>query len=177
MMVTSYPKRSLACVALACALLGAGPATGSLNGTLPAAGVAWVSDGSNPPPVAATVISQSYKAFSPAIMVITQGSTVHFRNDDTVDHSVYSISPADPFDLGIYEPGPGKDVVFAHPGTIAVRCHIHRHMHAELIVVDGPFVKLDAAGSWTLNDVRIGTHVVHTWTEDAGETTRTVTVR
>jgi len=162
---------------LAAALLGAAPATTSLSGTLAAPGVVWISDGSNPPPSTKVEITQHDRTFIPALTVVTAGSDVTFRNDDDVDHSVYSVSPADPFDLGIYEQGPGKDVRFAVPGVIEIRCHIHRHMHAILLVVDGPFVQLDAAGPWTLRGVRPGRHVLHVWTADDGERTSVVEVR
>ncbi len=103
---------------------------------------------------------------------------MRFRNEDTLDHSVYSVSPADPFDLGIYEPGPGKDVAFPKPGVIEIRCHIHRHMHAVLVVVDGPYARVERAGApWTLRGVRPGHHIMHTWTAETGETTKPVEVR
>jgi plastocyanin len=158
-------------------LLGAAPATGSLAGTLATPGVVWISDGSNPAPSTHVEITQHDRTFIPALTVVTAGSDVTFRNDDDVDHSVYSVSPADPFDLGIYEPGPGKDVRFAVSGVIEIRCHIHRHMHATLLVVDGPVVQLDAPGPWTLRGVRPGHHVLHVWTADDGERTSAVDVR
>jgi plastocyanin len=137
----------------------------------------WISDGSAPPPNTGIAITQHERTFIPELTVVSAGTDVLFRNDDVVDHSVYSISPADPFDLGIYEPGPGKDVIFAKPGVIEIRCHIHRHMHAVLLVVDGPFVRLDAPGPWTLHGVRPGRHVLHVWTADEGEKTSLVEVR
>jgi plastocyanin len=164
---------------LSAALLAAAPVpqTARLTGALPAPGVVWVSDGSSPTPSTGAAITQKDKTFFPELAVVAAGTTVHFRNDDAVDHSVYSVSPADPFDLGIYEPGPGKDVAFPNSGVIEIRCHIHRHMHAVLVVVDGPYARVETAGApWTLSGVRTGRRVLHTWTADAGETTRSVDV-
>ena len=150
-------------------------AAATLSGTLGEPGVVWVSDGSRPAVTTGAVLTQKDKAFAPDLTVVTAGSDVRFRNDDQVDHSVYSISPADPFDLGIYEPGPGKDVSFPNPGIVDVRCHIHRRMHATLIVVDGPFARVEAAGgSWRLDGVRPGRHVLHLWTPHGGEVVRVV---
>lgn len=133
--------------------LPAGPAT--LSGTLAAPGVVWVSDGSSPARSSGAVMTQTDRTFSPELAVVTAGSVVRFRNDDTVDHSVYSISPAGPFDLGIYEPGPGKDVTFARTGVVEIRCHIHRHMHATLVVVDGPHARVETVGGdWSIANVR-----------------------
>jgi plastocyanin len=154
------------------------PSTAALDGTLSAPGVVWVSDGSAPAPSAGTAITQRDKTFSPDFAVVTAGTVVRFRNEDTLDHSVYSVSPADPFDLGIYEPGPGKDVAFPNPGAIEIRCHVHRHMHAVLIVVDGPYERVERAGAaWSLRGVHAGRHVLHIWTAAGGETSKTVEVR
>jgi plastocyanin len=159
-------------------LAAASPAQGTLDGTLAAPGVVWVSDGSSPAPVAGAAVTQKDKTFFPELAVVTAGTSVRFRNEDTLDHSVYSVSPADPFDLGIYEPGPGKDVAFPNPGAIEIRCHVHRHMHAVLIVVDGPYARVErAGGAWSLHGVRTGHRVLHTWTADGGETAKSIEVR
>lgn len=156
----------------------AAPHPAMLRGTLAFPGVVWLSDASTPAPVGGAMITQTGKAFAPGFAVVTAGSDVRFRNDDAVDHSVYSVSKADPFDLGIYEPGPGKDVRFANAGIVEVRCHIHRHMHATLVVVDGPYARVEAPnGRWTLRAARPGRHLLHTWTVEQGETTKTIDVR
>lgn len=165
------------CALFALVLLGTAPAPGTLRGTLPDAGVVWISDGRRLPQQRGIEITQHDKAFVPALAVVSSGSVVQFRNDDTVDHSVYSISPAGPFDLGIYEAGPGKDVRFERAGVIEVRCHIHRMMHATLIVVDGPYAALASAGAWALTGVRPGRHLLHAWTAREGERTQMVLVR
>lgn len=160
---------------LAAVLLAAAPAP--LTGTLPEPGVVWISDGSKIAPFTGALLTQRGKAFYPSFAVVPAGTVLRFRNDDEIDHSVYSVSEADPFDLGIYEPGPGKDVAFVNPGVVLVRCHIHRTMRSTLVVVDGPYARVEAArGSWTLRDVRPGRHVLHTWTQSQGEKTRIVEI-
>ena len=167
-------------IALAAALVAlatAPVAPGSIGGTLPAPGVVWVSDRKKHDRVNGAVITQHDRTFVPALTVVTAGSEVRFRNDDDVDHSVYSISPPGPFDLGIYEAGPGKTVAFPNAGVIDVHCHIHRHMRATLLVVDGPYVRLEAAGAWTIGGLAPGKYNVHEWTLERGETTRSAEVR
>jgi plastocyanin len=168
------------CLAVALATLAASGPTpaGTVSGTLPAAGVVWISDGSTPAPSANAVITQKDRQFLPHVAIVTVGTIVRFRNDDNIEHSVYSISDPGRFDLGIYEPGPGKDVTFAKSGVIAIRCHIHRPMHATLIVVDGPYTRVEADHeTWTLTGVRPGRHVLHLWTPVTGEGTTDVEVR
>ena len=152
-------------------------APGSIGGTLAAPGVVWVSDRKKHDRVNGAAITQHDRTFVPALTVVTAGSEVRFRNDDDVDHSVYSVSPADAFDLGIYEAGPGKTVAFPNPGAIDIHCHIHRHMRATLLVVDGPYIRLETAGGWTIGGLAPGKYVVHAWTLEHGETTRAAEVR
>ena len=174
-----WSERALYLAVALATLAASGPTpAGTVSGTLPAPGVVWISDGSTPAPSTNAVITQKDRHFLPDVAVVTSGTIVRFRNDDNIEHSVYSISDADRFDLGIYEPGPGKDITFAKSGVIAIRCHIHRSMHATLVVVDGPYTRVETAHeTWTLTGVRPGHHVLHTWTPVTGETAADVEVR
>jgi hypothetical protein len=117
----------------------------------------------------------THKSFVPDFLVITAGSSVRFPNDDSFFHSIYSESPADPFDIGFYDNGPGKLVPFAKSGVVEVRCHIHGTMHATILVVDGPWAQTKAPGEkYTLTGVRPGSHVLHEWSEQSGEKTTRV---
>ena len=130
--------------------------------TLPS--VVWVT-GAVSPPTNDSEIRQTAKAFVPAVLVIPAGSSVTFPNDDAFYHSVYSVSPANSFDLGLYDTGPGKSVVFAQSGVIDVRCHIHGVMHATIVVVDGPYAVTTHPGEAYRLDVPAGSHVLHVWTD------------
>jgi hypothetical protein len=139
--------------------------------------VVWFT-GTVPPPVAGAAIHQTMKAFVPALLVIPAGSSVRFPNDDPFYHSVYSDSPSNPFDLGLYDNGPGKDVVFANPGIVEIHCHVHGSMHATIVVVDGPFaITTQPNERYRIDGVAPGPHELHVWTDGPTATSTTVVVK
>jgi plastocyanin len=150
---------------------------GTYTGTLPEPGIAWISDGSKPAPMPEASMHNTHKSFVPEMIVITAGTNVRFPNDDGFYHSIYSESPADPFDIGFYDTGPGKIVAFPNAGVDDVRCHIHGSMHGVIVIVDGPYAQTNAPNAtYTLTNVRPGEHTLHVWTPDGGEKTSTVRV-
>ncbi len=149
----------------------------SYSGTLAQSGVVWISDGSQPAALPESSIHNTHKAFVPELLVITAGSAVRFPNDDQFFHSIYSEGGPDPFDIGFYDSGPGKLVLFARPGVVSLRCHIHGTMHATVVVVDGPWAQTQSPNEkYTLTGVRPGNHVLHIWSLEAGERTSEVSI-
>jgi hypothetical protein len=109
---------------------------------------------------------------------VPAGASVRFPNDDEFYHSVYSISPSNPFDLGLYDNGPGKTVEFDTPGIVEVRCHVHGSMHATIVVVDGPFVTTTQPNErYELDGIARGPHVLHVWTDGDTVTSTNIVVR
>lgn len=113
------------------------------------------------------------KTFSPELIVVPVGGTVRFPNDDAFFHSIYSATDADPFDIGFYETGPGKDVTFDRAGVLEVRCHIHAQMRGTIVVVDGPYQRVD--GPFSFDNVAAGDTTVSAWNVATG--LRTIRVR
>ena len=54
------------------------------------------------------------RPFVPRVIGVPCGSTVTFPNDDPIFHNVFSLSPPQPFDLGLYRAGASKDA-HVHP--------------------------------------------------------------
>lgn len=151
------------------------PAAGAtIVGQLYEPGVVWVTDASAIHPTTEEMRNTG-KAFVPQLLVVPVGSTVRFPNDDPFFHSIFSASDADPFDIGFYPSGPGKEETFEHPGVLDVRCHIHALMHANIVVVDGPFAQTDS--TFALTHVDPGERVVHAWSLSRGYRTATVRIR
>ncbi len=174
------PKRVKAVViALALAWCGlAVPASAATYvGTANVPSVIWIS-GAAPAPPSGAEIHQTDKAFVPALLVIPAGTSVRFPNDDPFYHSVYSDSPSNPFDLGLYDTGPGKDVVFANPGIVEIHCHVHGSMHATVVVVDGPFAVTTVPNQrYRISGVARGVQVLHVWAGGTDATSTSVRVR
>jgi hypothetical protein len=79
--------------------------------------------------------------------------TVHFPNNDKVDHNVFSLSRTKPFNLGSYKPGEIKTVTFDKPGMVELRCDVHAEMAAYIMVMKSPyFAVTDDKGQFEIPD-------------------------
>ncbi len=139
--------------------------------------VVWVTD-TPPDPPADLSIRQTMKAFVPSFLIVPAGAGVKFPNDDTFYHSVYSDSPGNVFDLGLYDNGPGKSIRFAAPGLVDIRCHVHGSMHATVLVVDGPYAQTQTANErYRIDGLSAGRHTVHVWAGGTDISTTTAVVK
>lgn len=103
-------------------------------------------------------------SFQPPVLAVVKGTIVDFPNSDPVFHSAFSISPSNPFDLGLYQKGREKFVHFKNPGVTEIFCHIHSHMHAYVLVLDNPyFAVTDADGTFTIANVPDGNYTLKAW--------------
>ncbi len=116
------------------------------------------------PPVAR--MDQRDLGFLPRLLPVRTGTRVEFPNLDPVYHNVFSFSPAKRFDLGRYRADEAEipAVVFDQAGLVTVRCDIHEHMRAAILVLDTPhFVVTDAAGRFKLTDLPAGHYTLKAW--------------
>jgi hypothetical protein len=90
---------------------------------------------------------------------------------------VFSVSGDNRFDLALYKRPKTGSWTFQHPGVAKVYCNIHPQMSAVVVVRDNPFFTRAAAdGSFTIEGVPAGRHVVKAYHERAGEAAVEVTV-
>src|SRR5438874_6551279 len=83
------------------------------------------------------VVLQRGKAFVPRVLAVPAGSSVVFRNEDAINHNVFSLSPH--FDTGLYGAGGEKEETFERAGVVQLLCNIHSSMIGYLVVVDTPY--------------------------------------
>jgi plastocyanin len=96
-------------------------------------------------------IQHRNKTFLPHVIAVPAGSTITFPNDDPIFHNAFSLSPPQPFDMGLYRGGASKQQVFGKPGVYHVFCNIHPQMAAFLVVSPTHFVTVAAQdGGWRL---------------------------
>jgi plastocyanin len=170
-------RLALSAFLLSVALIAAPAAAATYRGVAKAPGVVWIT-GPLPAAAADLAIHQTSKTFVPDVLVVPAGASVQFPNDDAFYHSVYSISPSNPFDLGLYDTGPGKSVEFDATGIVEVRCHVHGSMHATIVVVDGPYAATTAPyQGYRLDGLTRGPHVLHVWTEGIAVSSTPIVVR
>jgi plastocyanin len=141
------------------------PAINELDRTV----VMLAGNAGSPPHPETITIEQRESRFEPDLVVIPVGSTVQFPNGDPIFHNVFSLSAAQPFDLGFYPKGQSKSVKFDHAGVVQVYCHIHANMYAAIVVTDSPWYgKPSADGTLMLRGVPAGHYQAEAWHKIAG---------
>lgn len=117
------------------------------------------------------------KQFRPHLVAVGVGSTVEFPNEDPIFHNAFSVSGDNRFDLDLYKRPRTGAATFQHPGVVRVYCNIHPQMSAVVVVRDNPyFARAGADGTFTLEGVPAGRHVLKAWHERGGEAATEVTV-
>ena len=106
--------------------------------------------------------------FQPYLLPVQAGTRVEFPNLDDTYHNIFSYSPAKRFDLGRYrsDERPIPSVLFDVPGMVTVRCDIHEHMRAIILVLDTPhFVISGTDGTFSLKGLPEGNYVLKAWVD------------
>jgi plastocyanin len=120
-----------------------------------------------PEPTRRAVLRQKNKAFEPHLLVVTQGSSVEFPNDDPWFHNVFSLFNGKRFDLGLYEAGTSRTVHFDREGVSYIFCNIHPEMSAVVVVLSSDyFATADKQGNFSIPNVPSGRYVMHVWSEN-----------
>jgi plastocyanin len=119
-----------------------------------------------PPDPRSFVMTQQDKMFTPHLLVMPVGSTVSFPNKDPFFHNVFSFFNGRRFDLGLYQSGQSRNVVFNRVGISYIFCNIHPEMSAIIITLDTPwFGVADGRGEIRIADVPAGSYTLKVWSE------------
>jgi plastocyanin len=109
---------------------------------------------------------QKNKMFMPHLLVVPVGSRVAFPNADPFFHNVFSLFDGKRFDLGLYEAGSTRSVVFSREGVSYIFCNIHSEMSAVVIALGTPFYSIaDPRGLFLVEGVPDGDYSLHVWIE------------
>jgi len=139
-------------------LEGAGPATDDSGGSIPQ-------------------VQQLDRRFMPDLVVVPVGSAVSFPNMDPIFHNIYSLSKAKTFDLGSYDKGETRKVLFPKAGIVDVYCHLHPNMAATIVVTPNRwYARPDASGRFRIPNVPPGQYTIVAWHKYAGYFRKSVVV-
>ena len=120
-------------------------------------------------PLATKQIVQKDLVFSPTLLPVRVGTRVEFPNmEQDIYHNIFSYSPAKRFDLGRYRPDerPIPSEIFDVAGLVTLRCDIHEHMRALILVLDTPhFVVTDNDGRYRLSGLPSGRYTLKAWVD------------
>jgi len=104
--------------------------------------------------------------FLPHLLVVPVGSTVSFPNADPFFHDVFSLFDGRRFDLGLYEAGSTRSVVFSREGVSYIFCNIHSEMSAVVIsLATSLYSFADPHGVFHFKNVPNGDYDLHIWIE------------
>ncbi|ACB73368.1 carboxypeptidase regulatory-like domain-containing protein [Opitutus terrae] len=130
------------------------------------------------PPTEPVLVVQQDQEFLPYVTAVVVGTQISFPNRDRVQHHVYSLSAAKPFELPLYRDEPHQPVRFDRPGVVALGCNIHDWMAAYIVVLPTPFFATTPAnGIAPLAALPPGRYQLEVWhPRIAAVVTREVTV-
>lgn len=134
-----------------------------------------------PPPSQEPVMSQKNLAFVPHILVVQQGTTVQFLNDDNEQHNVFWPSVGGnkraAHNVGTWPQGEKRPYKFEQSGVAPLFCNIHSEMSGYIIVSPTPyFAQTDASGNYKIDNVPDGKYNVVAWHEGTKPQTKSVSV-
>ena len=140
---------------------------GGVVSTNPPVAIVYLEGSFEPDPTQAVAqVLQKGLAFHPSLLPIRAGTRVEFPNEDDAYHNIFSYSPAKRFDLGRYRPDerPVPSQVFDTPGLVTLRCDIHDHMRALILVLETPhFVVTETDGTFRLPNGPAGRYRLKAW--------------
>ncbi len=100
----------------------------------------------------------------PVVLPVRIGTAVSFWNRDTIQHRIYSISPAKQFELTIDKGESSAAVVFDKPGVVVMGSAINDLMIGYVYVLKTPwFARTGTDGKADLRDLPEGTYDVRVW--------------
>ena len=151
---------------------------GGVLGTNPPLAVVYL-EGSFAAPTSQPVaqVTQKELTFLPSLLPVRVGTRVEFPNLDDTYHNIFSYSTPKRFDLGRYRPDerPVPSQVFDVPGLVTLRCDIHEHMRALILVLATPhFVITDVDGRFRLGGVPPGRYTLKAWLDSKTTLERSV---
>jgi len=134
-------------------------------------------EGAVPSTEAESTLSQVDVQFKPQVLVVQVGSTVHFPNLDKVWHNVFSLSPGNAFDLGLYRGGTSQSIQMKAPGEVRVYCNIHPQMQATILVLQNKaFAEVRPDGTYVIENVPAGNYQLVAWERTHAPITRDILV-
>lgn len=125
------------------------------------------------------VMAQVNRQFSPQLLVIRNGDSISFPNNDSVRHHVYSFSSPRVFEFELYSSGESPNLDFPEQGVVVVGCNIHDQMEGHIIIGADSFARSDAQGQLQLpaNYSDNGEwYLWHAWMLNAGQQPQQITV-
>jgi len=126
-------------------------------------------------------IDQQGSKFEPHVLIVQQGSSVVFKNNDNMAHNVRWPNVGGDarmaHNLGTWSQGDSRTFQFDHPGVLELQCSIHPDMSGYIVVVPTPYyAQATNSGDYTIRNLPDGHYTVNVWREGKKLETKQVTV-
>jgi plastocyanin len=133
------------------------------------------------PPAEHVIMNQTHLAYVPHVLVVQLGTTVDFKNEDSVGHNVYwpsvSHNKKSAHNMGTWPQGQAKPFTFTEVGDVPLLCNVHPEMSGYIFVVPTPyFAVTDKEGNFVIKNVPPGQYTLKTGSEGGKPATQPVTV-
>jgi len=137
----------------------------------PPAGAKWPAD------VAKPTIDQRGCAFVPRVVVVPEGGTVDFLNNDRLLHNIHA-TPKLNVTFNRTQP---KDrtipITFQKAEIVRIDCDLHSWMRAWVVVAEHPFYRVTQAdGAFAFDDLPPGKYRLQIWHERTGNVAKEISV-
>jgi plastocyanin len=127
-------------------------------------------------PISATM-RQSDLHFDPDFLIVPTGSKVLFPNFDPLFHNIFSLSPTQPFDLGYYEKGKSREIVFSRSGIVQIYCHVHPEMYGVVVITPSSFAARPSEdGTFAFTGIAQGKYKCFVWQRSTGLVHKSISV-
>lgn len=121
-------------------------------------------------PTAKSTLNQVGCMYTPHVQTVMTGQAITVINSDPTLHNVHSL-PKKQREFNFAQPNPGdrRDVSFARPEFVKIKCDVHPWMSAFIGVFDHPYHTVtDRQGVATL-DMPVGACEIRAWHEELGD--------
>lgn len=172
-------------IGIVISMLTAGAAAGTLEGKVSSGNSVVYVDAipgkTFPAPAKTALVSQRGLSYVPHILVIEQGTTVDFQNDDSVQHNVFWPSiggnKKDGHNMGTWPKGDKRSFKFDHAGVVPLLCNVHSEMSGFIVVSPTPyFAQTDSGGNFKIDGIPDGKYAVVAWHEGSKPQRKSVDV-
>jgi plastocyanin len=123
------------------------------------------------------VFDQKKCAFEPHVLAVPAGSTIEFKNSDSISHNVHAYAlKNDGFNQTV--PAGGVHTAkFDQPDRVQIACDLHPWMRSYVYVCETPFFAVtDADGNFAISGLPSGEYKLTIWHERLGKGSATVKV-
>ncbi|MBI2892995.1 MAG: hypothetical protein HYY06_05550 [Deltaproteobacteria bacterium] len=135
--------------------------------------------GNYPAPSAHALVEQHDCMYRPRAQAIVAGQTLEIKNGDQTLHNVHTYQGTETlFNRAQIAGSPAIErEITDYEGVMTLKCDVHGWMAAFILVSNHPFFATTGEdGSFTIQNVPVGTYTIESWHEKLGRKTQEVTV-